>query len=102
MRSEDGHGSVIINDRDVTGSLDPEATLVATKDWVQEFKKGTNFALNTGLVGCTAGNRYRMQHAGIYYKEPPAKGDLEGKQINAINYGAVEVSGDDYMVWTFT
>jgi hypothetical protein len=102
VRSYDGHGAVIINDRDVNGSIDPEATLVATKDWVQEFKKGTNFALDTGVVGCVAGNRYRLQHPGIYYKEPPAKGDLEGKQIYDITYGAVEVVGDDYMVMTFT
>lgn len=100
VASYDSHSAVLITDRDVAGSMDPEATLIASKDWVDEFKKGTEQTLDTGLIGQSAGNIYRAQHSGIYYREL-AKGDLEGKQTFEIGYGALENSGDDYLTLTF-
>jgi hypothetical protein len=101
VRSYDGHSDLLINDRDVSGSIDPEVTLASVKDWIDEFKKGTEAALDTGLIGQVAGNRYRVQHPGIYYKELN-KTDLEGKQVFELAYGANEVSGDDYAIFTFS
>lgn len=91
MTSADGYGDVIITDRDVTGSFDPEATLVATNDWTGDWKDGTTVAIESGTLGSTAGNRFAMSISEAWYKEL-APGDRDGLRTYEIGFGA---AGDD-------
>lgn len=68
IRATDGYGEIIIPERDMQGSFDPEATNKATNDWENDFKSGTLLALDTGTVGGTAGNRWRLQATDCYYR----------------------------------
>lgn len=89
-----GYGRIRIVGRDLTGSFDPEQTLVATKDWEGEFKAGTVMALDSGLVGSVAGNQYQITMPGVYYTnlEPS---DKDGVASIENSFAAVEVSGTD-------
>ncbi len=101
VSSPDGFGTIQITGRNVTGSFDPETALVAAKDWEADWKAGTTYAADTGTLGSTAGNRWRLQLAAIYAM---AVGKTERDIINAreIGFGAIESSGDDEFTLTIT
>ena len=99
MSAADGYGEILITDRDVTGSFDPEATLVAAQDWHGDWKSGATKAISTGVIGATAGNRYQLDLSEAYYREL-APGDRDGLRTYEISYGA---AGDDNaLTLTFT
>ncbi|GAB2507118.1 phage tail tube protein [Microbulbifer agarilyticus] len=91
MSAADGYSEIIISDRDVTGSFDPEATTVAAQDWHGDWRSGADKAITTGVIGSTAGNRYQLDVAQAYYREL-APGDRDGVRTYDITYGA---AGDD-------
>ncbi|WP_160153342.1 phage tail tube protein [Microbulbifer sp. ALW1] len=91
MSAADGYSEIIISDRDVTGSFDPEATLVAAQDFHGDWRNGVTKTITTGAIGSTAGNRYQLDIAEAYYSEL-APGDREGVRTYDISYGA---AGDD-------
>lgn len=91
MSSADGYGEILITDRDVSGSFDPAATLVAAKDFHGEWRNGTTQLLTTGVIGSSAGNRYQLDVAEAYTREL-APGDRDGQRTYDITYGA---AGDD-------
>lgn len=90
MTSADGYGDVIITDRDVSGSFDPEATLVATNDWVGDWQGGQTHAISLSL-GTEAGNQFALNVPAAYYKEL-SPGDRDGIRTYEIAFGA---TGDD-------
>lgn len=90
LGASDGYGEIRIADRDVSGSFDPEYTLIATKDWVTEWKNGTNQAISTGNIG-SAGNQYSFSIPTAYYRDL-SQGDRDGVRTLEIGYGA---AGDD-------
>jgi len=101
MSAADGYGAVQITARDVNGSFDPEDNLVATKDWLGIFTGGTNQALDTGVIGSVAGNRYQVTMPVTYFKDvSPA--DRDGVTTLEIPFGATESSGDDEVSIAFT
>ncbi|MCX2780424.1 phage tail tube protein [Microbulbifer thermotolerans] len=91
MSAEDGYSEIIISDRDVTGSFDPEATTVAAKNWAGEWKAGTAQTITTGTIGSTAGNQYELEISSAWYKEL-SPGDRDGLRTYEIGFGA---AGDD-------
>jgi hypothetical protein len=97
----DGYGEIQITGRDVSGSINPEMVLVATKDWENEFRSGTAQALTTGVIGVTAGNRWKFDLPAIAMREV-GPGDREKIRIYEIGFGAAESSGDDEVTLTFT
>lgn len=101
LNAADGFSEVLITGRDVNGSINPEQVLVATKNFMADFKAGTTVALDTGVLGATAGNRFRVQMPAVYYRGL-APGIREGVQIYDLPFGAAESSGDDEFVLTFT
>jgi hypothetical protein len=101
ISSPDGFGQCRITKRDPNGSFDPEAVLVATKDFEGAFKASSALAVDSGTIGDTEGNRMRFQMPAISYREI-APGDRNGVRTYQIGYGAAESSGDDEITATFT
>lgn len=101
IAAADGFGEVRVTKRDVNGSFDPEDTLVATNDWLGDFTAGTTAALDTGVIGSTAGNRYRVQMPVVYYRDV-APGDRDGVRTLDVTFGATESSGDDEVSIAYT
>jgi hypothetical protein len=82
---------VIIVDRDVVGSFDPEATLAAIKDFDAEWKANTSGPLTTGPIGATDGNILQLDCPTVAYREL-GPGDRDGIRTKEIGFGA---HGDD-------
>jgi len=101
VNSADGFGEIIMTERDVSGSFDPEDELVATNDWIGDFTAGTLMAMATGTIGGTAGNRVAFSWPQVYYRDV-APGDRDGVRTLDITFGAVESSGDDEVSIAFT
>lgn len=101
ISAPDGFGDVVITSRDVNGSFDPEATLKATQDWETMLMDGTQSALDTGLIGDTAGNRYQVQMPAAYMRDM-SPGDKSGVRVYEVPFGAVENAGDDEVSITFS
>ncbi len=101
VKTANGYGEIRIAEREVGGTVDPEAVLVATKDFYNIWESGTNFAIDTGVVGSTAGNRWQIQMPAVSV-EGISENDREGVRTNELNYIANEVSGDDEMSIVFT
>ncbi|WP_444905321.1 hypothetical protein ACJJIU_22115 (plasmid) [Microbulbifer sp. CnH-101-E] len=99
ISAENGYSEILITDRDVSGSFDPEATLVATKDWVGEWQEGNTQAINTGTVGSQAGNQYSLSIPQAWHKEI-GPGDRDGLRTYDIGFGAA--GGDDALTLAFT
>ena len=101
VSSIDGYGKVRITARKVTGSIDPEKTLVATKDFEADWKAGVTAALTTNTIGSTAGNIVTIAAPSIHYLEV-TDAEREGIRTQELNFGAAEVSGDDEISIVFT
>lgn len=101
IAATDGYGQIQITGRAVTGSVDPEATLVAAYDWVSKWKSSAGYALTSGVIGATAGNRYALTMPVVVYTEL-GNGDREGILTRDLKFMATESAGDDELVLTFT
>lgn len=101
MSSSDGFGETIITARDVNGSFDPEQVLLATNNYINDWKNDTTLALATGVIGSTAGNRVAFSCPAVYYKEI-SPGDRDGLRTYEIGFGCAESSGDDEISIAFT
>ena len=94
VNASDGYGDVQITARDVQGSFDPEAELVADEAFIANWSSGAAMALTTGVVGSSAGNRWQLDMPAVSYREI-APGDRDGVRTYDITFGATESSGDD-------
>lgn len=94
MKEADGYGDVIIVDRDIVGSFDPKAELVADKNWYNEWITGASGVITSGTVGATAGNIYQLSAPTAYYREV-GPGDRDGLRTYEIGFGC---AGDDAAV----
>lgn len=97
----DGFGEVEITGRKLTGSIDPLAKLIATYDWVTKWQSEASVALDTGVVGSVAGNRWQLQFPTAQYVEV-GHGDRDGIITRQIAFAANENTGDDEMSLAFT
>ena len=86
----DGYSNVFIADNDPAGTFDPEATLIATKDFHNEWRVGTNGSVQTGVLG-PATERYALTMPTSYIREI-GPGDRDGLRAYEIGYAA---TGDD-------
>lgn len=97
----DGYGEGIQTTRAVTGSMDPLATLVAAYDWETKWRTEASVAIDTGVVGGTAGNRWQLQFPTAQYIEVNP-GDRDGIVTRQIAFAANENAGDDEISLAFT
>lgn len=101
MSATDGYSQVRITQRDVQGSYDPEAVLIATNDPYTDLSAGTQLAVTTGVVGSVVGNRYQVDMPAAYEKDI-SPGDRDGVRTYDIPLGFAESAGDDEVLLTFT
>lgn len=94
IAATDGYGQLQITGRACTGTIDPEASLVAAYDWVTKWKSSAAYALTTGAIGGTAGNKCTISMPAVVYSEI-SSGDRDGILTREIKFQAVESSGDD-------
>jgi len=99
--ASDGYGEIRITSRNVSGSIDPEDTLIATKNFINEWQTGATGAINTGVIGTSAGNRWQLQQPKCYYNDV-SPGDRDGIRTMELSYNAVESTGDDEWSLTLT
>jgi hypothetical protein len=94
VAASDGYGEIQITGRNPAGSFNPLRVLVATRNFIADWQSGTAMALDTGLIGATAGNRYQVTMPAIAYT-----GVERGEQNNVGTYenkfAAAESAGDD-------
>lgn len=101
IAATDGYGEVRITDMNCSGSFDPEATLVATYDWITKWKSSGTYALTTGAVGATGGNKYTVSMPAVLYSEI-GTADRSGILTRDVKFMAVESSTDDAVSIAFT
>lgn len=95
MSSVDGYGDIYISDRNVTGSIDPLAKTADQKDYLVDWKSGTESALTTGAIGSVAGNKYTLSMPKVYNAAAPKAGDRSGQISRELSLHALPTSGDD-------
>lgn len=101
LAGADGYGEIQITDRKPTVTIDPLATLVAAYDWITKWKSSAAYALNSGTIGPTAGNRYAITMPAVAYQEIGGA-DREGIISREVKGLCEESTGDDEIVLTFT
>lgn len=60
IAAADGFGQVQITGRHVTGSFDPQRVTKATYDFIAKWQGGNQVAIDTGVIGAVAGNKYEF------------------------------------------
>ena len=88
-----GYAQAAIVGRDALGTIDPEATLVATRDWWSKWEDGTAEAL-TITVGTAAGNIATLTAPKCTHREL-GEGDRNGILTYDVPFTLAGNSGDD-------
>lgn len=101
ISATDGFGEIQIAGRDVSGSIDPENELVAAEAFDANWRADTPMVIATGVMGSSAGNRYKFDNPVAHYREV-GEGDRDGISTQELAFGAHESSGDDEITITFT
>lgn len=88
----DGYGPVLVVERDVSGSMDPEADIVANYPAHADLLAGTTIAVSGVTLGSVAGNKAAFSMPACYIKsiKPAAK---NGIRTYTLDYAAVESGG---------
>ncbi|HKQ24090.1 MAG TPA: hypothetical protein VJT81_06575 [Burkholderiales bacterium] len=97
----DGYGEIRITRRNITGSLDPEQTLVATYNWINKWQTVATGAFTTGTLGSVAGNRYLITMPALTWSSL-SPGDKEGISTFEAAFEARESSADDEVSILYT
>lgn len=101
MSAIDGYSQVQITKRDVNGSLDPEAVIVATDAPLADLESGALLALTTGKIGSGTGAEYAISSPGVYYRDV-SPGDRDGVRTLETPIGFAEGTGDDEVSLVYT
>lgn len=94
FNAADGYSDVYLTKRDVNGSFDPEAELIATEAFEANFRGGAVMALTTGQCGTAQYNRYTVAMPKVYYRSM-GPGDRDGVRTYDMTFGAAINTGDD-------
>lgn len=97
----DGFAEIRIANRKLMGSFDPEQTLVATYNWITKWQTGAAMALDSGLAGSVAGNRYKVTMPAITYVDL-GNADKAGILTHEVKFQGMESTSDDDMSLVFT
>lgn len=101
ISSTDGYGEIRVTGMAPTFTIDPEATLIATYDWVSKWKSSASYALSTGTIGSTAGNRYAVSAPAAVYSEV-GTGDRSGIITREIKGQLTDTTADTFLSIAFT
>jgi hypothetical protein len=100
VSAADGYGEVTIAGRNVTGSIDPEATLVSVHDFWSKWEDGTQMALSIALTG-SAGNIVTITAPKVVYREL-SLADRENILTYELPFSMARSTGDDELKFVFT
>ena len=101
ISATDGYSEIQLTQRDVNGSYDPEAELMATEDPYTDLSAGNTLALTTGVIGSGVGQEYQIDMPVVYYRDM-SPGDRDGVRTYDIPFGAAESTGGDEVSIIFT
>lgn len=102
IAAADGFAEIRIVDRQLTGSIDPEQVLPATYDFITKWNTGASFALDSGLVGAAAGNKWKATMPAVTNTDV-GNGDREGLLTHDLKFRALETAAlDDEVSLAFT
>lgn len=101
IAATDGYGDIRITGMAPTFTADPEAVLVATYDFVTKWKSSASYAMTTGTIGSTAGNRYAVTAPGAVYGEI-TNGDRNNILTREIKGQLVDTTTDNFLSIAFT
>ncbi len=93
MSADSGYLAASVLDRLSKITLDPENVLVATEDFLGEWRSGTKMALSVA-IGSVAGNIFTLTCPGVQYQEVKL-GDRNGLSVLEISALLCEDAGDD-------
>jgi hypothetical protein len=93
VNGADGYAEAAIVGRNALGTMDPEATLVATRDWWSKWEDGTQEALSI-VIGVTAGNIATFTAPKCTHREL-VEGDRNGILTYDIPFTCAGFTGDD-------
>lgn len=82
-----------ITGRKSTGSFAPEMVLVATHDYFGTWAAGTSGTLDTGVIGGTSGNRWRLQ-VGRCICRPPERTENDGIEKLTVPFAVSSAATD--------
>ncbi len=89
INAPDGYGPVLITERMIHGTIDPQADTVADYPFLADFTGGVLASLSTGVIGVTAGNRFQITMPAVYFTEIKP-GARNGVRVYDCDYAAVE------------
>ena len=101
VTASDGYGEIRITKRDINGSINPEDTLLATANFLADWRADTERAIDTGVIGSTAGNRFQLDIPLAAYRDA-SLGDRDGIRTMDLSFGATENTGDDEFSLAYT
>lgn len=98
----DSFGVIRVTGRAVTGSFDPESQAIGDQDPIGDARAATEFAIATGVIGSTAGNRWQISLPRCQYQNV-SPGDRDAIQIYDAAFAAFPTSsGDDDLAIALT
>ncbi len=100
VRSCTGIIGVLPRKRNITATLDPEATFASTYDWYNQLKNGAKVAISAGPVGQDAGNKYTISAPAAQLTNIDNTG-VDGILTYNVSLLLTEVNGDDELTITF-
>jgi len=103
VNDSEGYGNLTLVSRDPTLTLSRHDELVATIAPFADLVAGTNRAFDSGVIGSTAGNRWRLQAGTLAYRNVQP-GEANGMRTIESTFGctASTVGGDNNFTLTFT
>lgn len=103
LNDSEGYGNITIVRRDPTLTVSRHHELVATIAPWADLVAGTTRAFDTGVIGSTAGNRWRLQASNLAYRNVQP-GEANGMRTIESTFGctASTVGGSDHFTLTFT
>lgn len=101
IAASDGYGEIRLTGSAPTFTIDPEAALVAAYDWVTKWQSSASYAMTTGTIGSTAGNRYAITAPAAVYSEI-GNGDRSGVLSREIKGQLVDTTSDNWISIAFT
>lgn len=102
IAAADGFAEIRIASRKLSGSFDPEQTLAATYNWVTKWQTGAAIALDSGLAGSVAGNRWKITMPAVTYTEL-GNADQSGILTHDLKFQGLETAAtDDEMSLAFS
>jgi hypothetical protein len=102
IAAADGFAEIRITDRQLTGSIDPEQVIIATYDFINKWQTGAAVALDSGLCGSVAGNKWKVTMPAVTSTDV-GNGDREGILTHDYKFRGLETASlDDELSLVFT